>query len=151
MVKQIHGTHHASSGEAEDAFYAALARGDVNALMALWADDEEVVCVHPGGARLVGVRAIRESYAQILANGPLRVAVRELRIQSGVMVAVHSLVEHIEIGTPRQPSRIAQVVTTNVYMKGPDGWQIVLHHASPGETLERTLASAPDRPSGRLH
>ncbi|MGE0312452.1 MAG: nuclear transport factor 2 family protein [Lautropia sp.] len=150
-MKQTHGTLHATSGDAEDAFYAALARGDVNTLMALWADDEDVVCVHPGGARFVGVRAIRESYAHVLANGPLRIAVRDLRVQSGVMVAVHSLVEHIEIAAARRASRIVQVVTTNVYMKGPDGWRIVLHHASPGETTERQLSPPADRPSGRLH
>lgn len=149
-VKQIHGPQLASSGDAEDAYYAALARGDFNAVMALWADDDEVVCVHPGGTRLVGIRAIRNSYAQILSNGPLRIAVRELRIQPGVMVAVHSLVEQITIAGPRQP-RVAQLIATNVYMKGPDGWRIVLHHASPGEAIEQADPAHGERPSGRLH
>lgn len=149
-MKQIHGPHMATSGDAEDAFYGALARGDLNAVMALWADDEDVVCVHPSGTRLVGIRAIRDSYAQILANGPLRVATGDLCVQSGVMVAVHSLTERITIASPRQP-RIVRVVATNVYMKGPDGWRIVLHHASPGEAIDETRPVSGERPSGRLH
>ena len=40
--------------EAETAFYEALEKGDLEAMMAIWADDEEVVCIHPGGQRLTG-------------------------------------------------------------------------------------------------
>ena len=32
----------------------ALERSDLDAMMEVWADDEEVVCVHPGGPRVVG-------------------------------------------------------------------------------------------------
>jgi ketosteroid isomerase-like protein len=53
--KQFNGTPE----EAEAAFYAALARADLDALMALWADDEEIVCIHPGAPRLIGHAAIR--------------------------------------------------------------------------------------------
>ena len=60
--KQLNG----SPAEVEAAFYDALNRADVEALMALWADDEEIVCVHPGGARLIGHRAIRESWTMLL-------------------------------------------------------------------------------------
>ena len=43
--KQLNG----SAAEVEVAFYEAINRADVQALMALWADDEEIVCIHPGG------------------------------------------------------------------------------------------------------
>ena len=55
--------------EAEAAFYQALAQGNVDALMAVWSEDEEVVCVHPGGPRIVGLAAVRETWRQILSNG----------------------------------------------------------------------------------
>ena len=35
--------------------------------MALWSDEEEVVCIHPGGPRLVGWLQVRQSYEQLLA------------------------------------------------------------------------------------
>ena len=45
-LKELNG----SAAEVEAAFYDALHRADLEALMALWADDEEIVCIHPGGA-----------------------------------------------------------------------------------------------------
>ena len=38
----------------EAQFYEALQRGDIERLMAVWSDDDEISCVHPGGPRLVG-------------------------------------------------------------------------------------------------
>ena len=40
-----------SADEIEAAFYEALQKGDIDRLMACWSDDDEVVCVHPGGHR----------------------------------------------------------------------------------------------------
>ena len=40
--------------DAEAAFYEAFETGDLEAMMNVWAEDEEIVCVHPGEARLVG-------------------------------------------------------------------------------------------------
>ena len=42
----------------EAQFYDALQTGDIEKLMACWADEDDVVCVHPGGPRLVGTAAI---------------------------------------------------------------------------------------------
>ena len=41
-AKLIHG----SPDEIEAAYYDALGRADLEALMALWADDEEIICIH---------------------------------------------------------------------------------------------------------
>src|SRR6185369_12018763 len=40
--------------DAENAFYEALERADLEAMMAIWSEDEEIVCVHPAGQRLAG-------------------------------------------------------------------------------------------------
>lgn len=137
----------ATSEAAEEAFYAALARADLNAVMALWADDEDIVCIHPGGPRLTGVAAIRESYAAILSEGPLRLAIESVRVQTGAITAVHSLIERIAV-PGAAGGRSVCLVVTNVYMKGAEGWRIVVHHASPSEEPGRVVA---DRPPGRLH
>jgi ketosteroid isomerase-like protein len=60
-LKELNG----SAAEVEAAFYDALHRADLEALMALWAD-EEIVCIHPGGVRLIGHAAIRASWETIL-------------------------------------------------------------------------------------
>ena len=43
-----------SPEDAEEAFYEAISRADLDALMNLWAEDEEIVCIHPGGQPLHG-------------------------------------------------------------------------------------------------
>jgi len=40
--------------DAENAFYEALERADLEGMMAVWSEDEEIVCVHPAGQRLAG-------------------------------------------------------------------------------------------------
>ena len=52
---QLGGT----ADEVEAAFYEALQRGDLEQLMACWADEDDIFCVHPGGPRQVGAPAIR--------------------------------------------------------------------------------------------
>ena len=44
----------ATPQDVENAFYEALECGDLDLMMSIWADDEEIVCVHPGGSRLLG-------------------------------------------------------------------------------------------------
>ncbi|NBU89623.1 MAG: DUF4440 domain-containing protein, partial [Betaproteobacteria bacterium] len=50
-----------SPEDIEQQFYEALQQGDIERLMAVWADDDEIVCVHPGGPRVIGHAAIRAS------------------------------------------------------------------------------------------
>ncbi len=49
--------------DAEAAFYEALERADLELMMAVWAEDEEILCVHPGGARLTGQDQVRDELA----------------------------------------------------------------------------------------
>ena len=134
---------HASAEAAEEAFYEAMRRGDTEAIMALWADDEEVVCVHPPGTRLVGLVAIRASFEQIFSHGGVAVQVLDRRVHEGGLIAVHHLVEQLAV-TGREGVQRVDCVTTNAFVKTSAGWRMVLHHASlQGEQL----ASAPSRPT----
>ena len=124
---------HTSPDDVEAQFYEALQRGDIEALMALWADDDEIVCVHPGGGgRLVGPAAIRASFEAIFAHGGIPVAPQQVHRLQQIGASVHHLVERIEILTP-EGRQVGWGVATNVYLKSPRGWRIVAHHASPAE------------------
>ena len=46
---------HATPEDLEQAFYDALNNGDADLLIQAWAEDEEVLCVHPTGVRLTGL------------------------------------------------------------------------------------------------
>ena len=119
----------ATSDEAELALYDALERADLARLMQVWADDEEVICVHPGGLRVVGHAAIQESWQEILAGGGLHIRPSRSVILHSMMCAEHSLIEQITVNGP-DATEVAHCYATNVFHKGPTGWRLVMHHAS---------------------
>ena len=120
----------ASPQDVEAAFYEALERCDIDAMMTVWAEDDEVVCVHPGGPRLMGYAMIREAWQHIFANGTkLRVRLSQQTAVTTPFAMVSTLMEHI--GTADNDSLSAPVAATNVYVRGALGWRMVAHHASP--------------------
>jgi ketosteroid isomerase-like protein len=129
-----------TADEVETAFYEALQGGDIDALMACWADEEEVFCVHPGGPRLVGAEAIRAAFEHMFSNGAIHATPARVRKVESLASAVHNVLERIEVLTA-EGARHAFVLATNVYHKTPQGWRMVAHHASPGTMHEGGDAS----------
>ncbi len=121
-VKQLNG----SAADVEAAFYDALNRADVEALMLLWADDDEIFCIHPGGPRLHGHAAIQASWEAILEQGGLQIRPSQLHESHNLMSAVHTVIEGVTSGS----SEPAHLLATNIYMKTPQGWRMVMHHVS---------------------
>lgn len=128
----------ASSGNADDieaAFYEALQSGDIDKLMACWADEDDIVCVHPGGSRLLGAGAIRTAFEAMFAHGSIRAHAEKVRKVESMGASLHSVLERIEVMTEEGP-RHAYVIASNVYHKTAQGWRMVAHHASPGTPRE---------------
>lgn len=134
-AKKIAAIIGGSSDEVETAFYDALQSADLERLMACWADDDEVVCVHPGGPRMIGLGAIRSAFEAMFNNGSVRVRAEGVRKIEALGSAVHSVRERVELLTPEGPME-AVVIATNVYHKTAQGWRLVAHHASPGNARE---------------
>jgi ketosteroid isomerase-like protein len=132
----------------EAQFYDALRNGDLAALMACWADEDDIVCVHPGGPRLVGTAQIRAGYEALFARGAPQVRHEDVRRVDTLASSVHSVIEKIALPLPDGTGE-AVVVATNVFQKTAQGWRLVAHHASPG-ALGEALAQ-PDAPSQVLH
>ena len=134
----------ASPDDIEHQFYDALQRGDIERLMAVWSDDEDITCVHPGGPRVNGAAAIRSAFEAMFTNGTIDAHPEKVRrIQNGSS-AVHSVLERIQVLTEEGP-QLAWVLATNVYLKTDLGWRLVAHHASPGTIAE--LPEIGDPPS----
>jgi ketosteroid isomerase-like protein len=133
MEPKLKKTHFATPQDAEAAFYEALERADLDAMMQVWSDDEEVSCIHPGGPRLTGYEQVRDNWAQIFKSGQrLQVHLSDQVIVSGMMFSAHSLHENILVrGEGEITGGRSVVVTTNVYMRSASGWRMVLHHGSP--------------------
>lgn len=121
--------------DTEHAFYEALQQADIDRLMACWADDEDIVCVHPGGPRLVGHAAVRAAFEALFANGGVPVQPEKVRRIDAGTCSVHSMIERVMVMTDDSPQP-AWVVATNVYAKTARGWRLVTHHASPGSRVE---------------
>jgi ketosteroid isomerase-like protein len=119
-----------SPQEVEAAFYEALERGDLDAMMTVWSEDEEIVCVHPGGSRLTGYALVREGWRHIFEGGRrLKVQLLALSTVNGPFASVHSVIEQLSVVGEKHLA--APVVATNVYVRGALGWRMIVHHASP--------------------
>jgi len=127
---------------AESAFYAAFEVRDLDAMMAVWASDDSIACIHPLTAPLNGRSAVAAGWRSIFeAAGQFRVQVEvahEIREADQVIRVVR---EYLLIGQETEPR--PPILATNVYRKANDGWLLVLHHASP---LQVGAAPAPARP-----
>jgi ketosteroid isomerase-like protein len=136
--------------DAENAFYEALERCDLEGMMAVWAEDEDVVCVHPGGPRLTGQDQVRESWARLFSGGRQRVHIASQVAISGMMLAVHSVFENFSIQGQNQrvgDAASAPVVATNVYLRTAAGWRMIVHHASPAPAQpQQPVAPRPSAP-----
>ena len=121
----------ASPDDVEAQFYEALQQADLERLMAVWADDEDVACVHPGGPRVTGPAAIRASFEAIFANGAIPVVPQATRRLQAMGSAVHHVLERITVAE-EAGERSAWVLATNVFLKTAQGWRMVAHHASVG-------------------
>lgn len=120
----------ATPDDAEQAFYDAFSRGDLDALMAVWAEDEETVCIHPGGARFSGIASIRESWKQLFETGmKFNVRVSNVIKTHSALIAVHSVLQHINV--EGDDTIAPPLITTNIFTRGPMGWQLLVHHTSP--------------------
>jgi ketosteroid isomerase-like protein len=130
--------------DAAAAFYRAFETKDVDAMMAAWAEDEEIVCVHPGGPRLVGFDAVRLGWEQIFAGeATLLFRLDAIVVLETVGMALQSAIEQVTVGD--DPAPRGSAIASNVFLRTPSGWRILSHHASPAPTM--TVAT----PAGPLH
>jgi ketosteroid isomerase-like protein len=144
MAKPRTPTIFTSPREAATAFYQAFEARDIEAMMAAWAEDEDIVCVHPGGPRLVGYEAVRASWEQLFAgDAKLSFKLDEIVVIETVGLALQSAVEHVTLANDPKPRGVA--VATNVFLRTPSGWRMVVHHASPAPAV------AVVAPAGPLH
>ncbi len=140
-----------SPDDAETAFYEAFERADLAAMMAVWAESDDVVCIHPRGPRLVGFDAVRESWMQIFAGAPqMRIRTTAVKRFAHQGVAVHAVIE--ALSAPGQEGGPTQsVCATNVYELTAGGWRMVVHHATHVPDPAPAATDEPPKPTHTLH
>ena len=141
---------YATAEDAEEAFYEAIGHGDIDALMSVWADDDEIVCIHPTGQLLTGPLAIRESWSGIFANNPsLTVHIKHCLRWKSIMIDVHSVIETLYFADEKKAH--VPMLSTNVFQRGPNGWRMLSHHTSAASDTSETSNELHNDPQRTLH
>lgn len=133
---------HTTPEALEAAFYEAVQQADLDALMACWAEDDDVFCVQPGGPRLVGPAAIRLAFETLFGRAGVRIHPERLRTHTGPGLAVHSVLERLELSTGEGVQQ-AWTVATNVYTQTVHGWRLVARHSSPADDDVAEISASP--------
>ncbi|HEY9381240.1 MAG TPA: nuclear transport factor 2 family protein [Burkholderiales bacterium] len=141
MVRAIKRVCFPTAQDAETAFYEAFERADFAAMMNVWAEDEEIACVHPGGPRLAGYEQVSKSWAAMFDDRErVRVHLTNQVYTQGMLLAVHSVHENILMSG--EPKARPPIIATNVYIRTGDGWRMLMHHASAAPVPSGTIADA---------
>jgi ketosteroid isomerase-like protein len=120
--------------DAEQAFYNAFERADIDSMMSIWAPSEGIVCIHPLGPRIFGTAAVRASWERIFASeAHIAFTLIESQNTQDSRLAVHVHKEKIEVDEALQGVMLA----TNIYQLINGSWRLILHHASPEPRLKQ--------------
>ena len=132
--------------QAESAFYAAFRSDDHVGMMAVWANNEDLICVHPMGPRLDSRDIISASWQQILTGEPQRSFDIHLVTSWGDSdVSVHIVNEIISV--PASELQFTPVLATNVYKFTGTSWYMIAHHASIDATSNRSVRADEQAPT----
>ena len=105
------------------AFYDAFNERDVEAMAELWAQSDDVTCIHPHRAVIAGHQEIMRSWRAILRNPD----------QPRIVFATETprIVGDIGIVAGREVVAGVPIVATNLYRREAGTWKIIHHHGSP--------------------
>jgi ketosteroid isomerase-like protein len=108
---------------ANQAFYDAFTRSDLDAIEDLWASLTPVACIHPGWDALHGREDVLESFRAILGSGGApRVTCIDpaaTRMGDAAFVVCHEAIDDTHL------------VATNVFVRENGQWKLVHHQAGP--------------------
>jgi len=133
---------------AHAAFYTAFEKSDFDAMEAVWADDEGVVCGHPGAEPIRGRGAVMRSWLVLMAGAPY-IQFFLTDIQASVVgdIASVTCTENVLSAGADTPIGVfagGSAAATNVLRYTSQGWRLWIHHASP--VLSSTEPSQEDSP-----
>jgi ketosteroid isomerase-like protein len=115
--------------DAEDAYYDAIEEKNLEALMAVWEESEEVLCLLPMMAALSGKNAIGKLWEPLIhGDYPLDIQTRHLTWIETPDLAIHLIEEMVQSPGQNEPQA---VYATNIFRKVNGGWYLLMHQNSP--------------------
>jgi len=116
---------------ANQAFYRAFEKKDIEAMSVIWSQGTGSLCIHPGRNVLRGWREIELSWLQIFRNTKyIEIETEIIAVEIRDNVAYVILIEKLlQIVGGRSVQ--AQSMATNIYERMASKWYLVHHHGSP--------------------
>lgn len=116
---------------ANQAFYRAFEKKDIEAMSAIWSQGTGSLCIHPGRNALRGWKEIRYSWEQIFKNTKYieietEIISTETRDTTAYVILIEKLLQ-VSGGRSVQ----AQSMATNIFERMASSWYLVHHHGSP--------------------
>lgn len=116
---------------ANEAFYRAFEKKDIEAMSAIWSQGTGSRCIHPGRNAIRGWKDIRSSWELIFRNTKYieietEIITTEVRDNIGYVILIENLLQ-ISGGRSIQ----AQSMATNIFERMASSWYLVHHHGSP--------------------
>jgi len=105
-----------------EAFYLAFESKDIAAMENIWADQEDLYCLHPGWHPLTGRKDIIESWTRILTN----TAQPQISFDSPQYLRISDNSVAV-ICFERSPQQ--NMIATNIYRKSSERFQMIFHQS----------------------
>lgn len=116
---------------ANDAFYRAFEKKDIDKMTALWSQGINTACIHPGRSALRGSDKIRKSWEAIFQNTAyLEIDTEIITTEISGDLAYVLLIEKVLQVTPGRKMK-AQSMATNIFERMGGNWYLIHHHGSP--------------------
>lgn len=108
---------------ANDAFYAAFASGDVDAMDEVWAWEVPVVCIHPGATPIHDRAEIMRSWDHILSDP----GVSDMKMHSPRVIAY----DEFAFVTCYETLGGGALIALNGFILENGTWRMISHQAGP--------------------
>ena len=115
---------------ANEQFYRAFETLDIDRMSAVWSDDYEVTCIHPGWPLIRGRADVIKSWARIFDNTMvMQFTITEVAVHvenSWAWVVCTESLRSVVDGRVNE----GKIEATNIWHKHSEQWLIVHHHGS---------------------
>lgn len=127
--------------QARAAYYAAFRAADIEAMMLVWAERPDIVCLHPGSPRAHrGVAEVMESWLLVFSR-ELNIRIEPRLVSGSETDEIACLLTEELVTRPGDLTPTGSIFVSQTYRKLEQGWRLMQHHASHGRR-------APPNPAG---
>ena len=117
--------------EANQIFYNAFNKSDIELMIGIWLNDSTSQCIHPGWDVLTGFENIMSSWQKIFtAAQDLEIKLSHVEVTSSENLAWITCQENL-FSIISSGVQLSKVHSTNLFKMVNGEWKMILHHASP--------------------